>query len=70
MKNKKQQRITHPITNKEEVAKNPDHKIDEDFKGFPHAPSTEKMIKPSATTEKKVAAINSKDGEKRNYKKR
>jgi len=65
MKNKKPQ----PITKKEEVANNPDSKIDEDFKGFPHSPSSEKMIHPITKIEKKVADTDNIDGEKRDYKK-
>jgi hypothetical protein len=43
------------ITQKEEVAANPDQRIDQDFPGFPHAPSNEKTIKPE-TEEDKVNA--------------
>jgi hypothetical protein len=35
-----------PITKKEEVKKNPDKHIDQDFPGYPHSPSKEKTIKP------------------------
>ena len=65
MKNKKPQ----PITKKEEIVTNPDHKIDEDFKGFPRALASEKIIHPRTKTEKRTAAIDSKDGEKREDKK-
>jgi hypothetical protein len=43
------------LTTKEEVAQNPDKHIDQDFPGFPHAPSKESTIKPK-TQEDKVDA--------------
>ena len=46
-----------PIVKKEEVRKNPDPRIDEDFPGFPHPPSTERTIKPKTKTEKKIARV-------------
>ncbi|MDN3654436.1 hypothetical protein QWZ08_02290 [Ferruginibacter paludis] len=56
----------NPITEHEEVANNPDNKIDQDFNGFPHGAAAEKMINPSTREEKKVAAVNITDGEKVN----
>lgn len=35
---------TKPIKNKEEVQQSNDERIDEDFPGFPHPPSTEEAI--------------------------
>ena len=58
-----------PITKKEEVRDNPDNKIDEDFKGYPHGNAKEEIIKPETEEEKKIADIDNKDGEKRTYKK-
>jgi len=58
-----------PITKKEEISQHPDNKIDEDFKGYPHGPAKDETIKPTTPHEKKVADLNNKDGEKRNYKK-
>jgi hypothetical protein len=58
-----------PITKKEEVRKNPDNKIDEDFKGYPHGHAKDEIIKPETEEEKKIADIDNKDGEKRSYKK-
>lgn len=55
-----------PIKSKEEVAHNPDKKIDDDFPGFPDAPSEEKTIDPASATDRTTADINYKDGEKRN----
>ena len=60
---------TKPITKKEEVRDNPDNKIDEDFKGYPHGNAKEEIIKPETEEEKKIADIDNKDGEKRTYKK-
>ena len=58
-----------PITKKEEISQHPDNKIDEDFKGYPHGPAKDETIKPATENEEKVADLNNKDGEKRNYKK-
>lgn len=44
-----------PITTKEEVQQSNDERIDQDFKGFPHAPAKEEHINPK-TKEEKVAA--------------
>ena len=60
---------TKPITKKEEVSQNPDNKIDEDFKGYPHGQAKEEIIKPETDEEKKIADVDNKDGEKRIYKK-
>jgi hypothetical protein len=35
-----------PITKKEGVRENPDNKIDEDFKGYPHGQARDEIIKP------------------------
>ena len=56
---------TRPITNKEEVSENPDNKIDEDFKGYPHGQAKEEVIKPETDEEKKIADLDNKDGEKK-----
>jgi hypothetical protein len=58
-----------PIKNKEEIRDNPDHKISEDFKDYPNGPGKDETIKPKTREQKKVADLDSKDGEKRNYKK-
>ena len=58
-----------PITKKEEIRENPDNKIDEDFKGYPHGNAKEEIIKPETEEEKKIADIDNKDGEKRTYRK-
>ncbi|HEU5167262.1 MAG TPA: hypothetical protein VFU29_17080 [Chitinophagaceae bacterium] len=60
---------TQPITKKEEIKDNPDNKIDEDFKGYPHGQAKEEIIKPETDEEKKIADVDKKDGEKRIYKK-
>ena len=54
---------------KEKIRQNPDNKIDQDFKGFPHGTAKEQIIKPETEEEKKIADIGNKDGEKRTYKK-
>jgi hypothetical protein len=57
-------RKNNPISQKEEIATNPDNKIDQDFSGFPHGNSKEESINPKTKNEKKTADINKKDGEK------
>lgn len=54
---------------KTEVQENPDKHIDQDFEGFPHQPSTEGMISPKTKTQRKLAAVGKKDGEKMTTKK-
>jgi len=44
----------HPIK-KEDIAKNPDPRIDQDYPGYPHAPSTEQFIVPETVNEEKTA---------------
>jgi hypothetical protein len=51
---------------KDTVAKSQDPKTDQDFPGFPHAPSQENLIKPKTEDQKKTAALDVKDGEKKN----
>lgn len=58
----------NPISKKEEIQQNPDNKIDEDFKGYPHGPAKDETIKPETRIEKDVADLDNKDGEKRIYK--
>ena len=60
---------TKPITTKEEIKKNPDNKIDQDFKGYPSGPAKDETINPKTEEEKKIADLENKDGEKRIYKK-
>lgn len=57
------------LTDKTDIPKNPDAKIDQDFPGFPNGNATEKIITPETTLEKKVAAVNITDGEKMDKKK-
>lgn len=57
---------TTPIKNSEGVAQSNDNKIDQDFSGYAESPSKKDVIKPETSTEKKVAAVNVKDGEKVN----
>ena len=55
-----------PMTTEEDVQKNPDNKIDEDFPGFPHSPSKDQIIKPETKQDNKTAQTDKKDGEKMN----
>ena len=64
MKNK-----TGPFKNKEEIKRNPDNKIDQDFEGYPAGPGKDETIHPKTKQQKKVADAGNKDGEKRIYKK-
>jgi hypothetical protein len=57
---------TTPITNKDQVKNSSDKHIDQDFAGFPDSPATERIINPKTKQEKKVAAVNVQDGEKKN----
>lgn len=60
----KQKGIAQPIRKKEDVQKNPDNRIDEDFPGFPHAPAKEEIINPKTRQQKETADVDNKDGEK------
>jgi hypothetical protein len=44
--------------------KNPEKHTNQDFRGYPDAPAQEEMINPKTDQQKKVAALDSKDGEK------
>ncbi len=46
-----------PIKKDEEVQQNPDEHIDQDFPGFPHAPSERTHINPKTDIEKKTAGV-------------
>lgn len=50
-----------PLQNKEEVQKNPDKHIDQDFPGYPHPPSQEKTINPKTKEDKAGARLVSKE---------
>ncbi|MEP7254710.1 MAG: hypothetical protein ABI666_02985 [Ferruginibacter sp.] len=50
----------------EEVQKNPDSHIDQDFPGFPHLPADRKIITPKTKTEKKLAGAD-KEKSKKTY---
>lgn len=47
----------NPITKKEEVQQSNDERIDQDFKGFPHAPAKEEIINPKTKEEKATANV-------------
>lgn len=49
------------LTEKEEVAKNPDERIDQDFPGYPHSPARERTINPKTSEEKVNANLKKKN---------
>lgn len=53
-----------PMNQKEDIALNPDNKIDQDFQGYPHGSARDETINPLSKEEGKTAATNSTDGEK------
>jgi len=55
---------THPIRKTEDVQKNPDNRIDQDFPGFPHSPAKEELINPKTKQQKETADVDNKGGEK------
>ncbi len=57
MKKDNQNKPTDPIDKKEEVQKTKDKRINQDFPGYPHAPSQEKTINPSTKEEKATARL-------------
>ena len=54
----------HRPIQKEGILKNPDKKIDQDFKGYPHGPANDETINPRTKNEQKTADLDNKDGEK------
>lgn len=48
---------SNPIKIEEDVQKNPDPRIDQDFPGFPHLPADKKSINPATMNENKSAGI-------------
>jgi len=72
MKNKRLQKYLEqkaarkntPITEKQDIQNISDKHIDQDFPGYPHAPSKEELITPTTKEQKKTASLNAKDGEK------
>ena len=57
-------KLNRPILQESQVKKSADHKIDDDFPGYPHGQSKKEIIQPRTRTERKVAAVDVKDGEK------
>lgn len=55
---------TKSIT-KEEVYTHSDNKIDLDFPGFPHGQSQPQLINPKTKAQKRTAAVQVTDGEKK-----
>ena len=62
MKNKQ---AGNPIKKKEEIQKNPDPKIDQDFEGYPHGHAKNETINPKTREQKETADLDNKDGEKK-----
>ena len=54
---KNNSKTTDPITKKEEVQQGNDESIDQDFKGFPHAPAKEEIINPKTKEDKLIANV-------------
>ncbi len=54
----------NPIKIDEDVQKNPDPHIDQDFPGFPHLPADKKNITPVTESEQKSASISKKRSKK------
>ena len=48
----------------DDIQKNPDPHIDQDFIGYPHGVADKKVINPKTTTEKKVAGVTRKKSRK------
>ena len=46
-----------PIRKKEDVALNPDNRIDQDFPGFPHGTAKIEWIAPETAEEKKMVGL-------------
>ena len=55
---------SNPIKKEEDVQKNPDPHIDQDYPGFPHLPADKKSIAPKTETEKKSAGTDKKRSKK------
>lgn len=51
---------TQPIK-KEDIQKNPDQHIDQDFEGYPHSPAKDETIRPVTKTEKLIAGVTKKE---------
>ena len=64
MKTKNKRKETTPLTKEEDIQKNPDPRIDQDFPGFPHLPSSKKNIKPATEEDKKSAGVKPKSKKK------
>lgn len=63
-KKNKTGKTTQPIK-KEDVQKNPDEHIDQDFKGYPHPPAADEIINPITKTEKLNAGVIKKETTKK-----
>ncbi len=50
-----------PLHKKDDVQKNPDKHIDQDFSGYPHSPSKDKTIRPGNKEEQSEANLHQQD---------
>ena len=57
-----------PMNQKEDIARNPDNKIDQDFEGYPHGTAKDEIINPMSKKLEQIADVDNKDGEKINIK--
>jgi hypothetical protein len=53
-----------PIKNEDEVKKNTDPRMDQDFENYANTPSKDSIINPKTKNEKEIADTDNKDGEK------
>ena len=60
MKPAKQKKHPDAMREKEDVQRNPDKHIDQDFEGYPHHPAKDEIVKPQTKVQKKVAGVHSK----------
>ena len=60
----KKEKNSSPIRKSSDISKNPDKRIDQDFKGHPHGVAKKEIINPKNSTQRKTAAVDKKDGEK------
>ena len=60
-KNSNKNSQSKALTSKEEVNKNKDKHINQDFPGYPHSPASEKIINPKTEEDKANANLKSKN---------
>ncbi len=55
---------TNPMTSAADVQSSNDNKIDQDMRGYGAEHAKEEVVNPKTATQKKTAAVDTKDGEK------